>query len=544
MTAKIFRNSFFAGLLVLLAAAVLFLSVMYSKDTAQTFEKLEAETAAIAPAAEQLGLSYLRTLETDSRITWIAADGAVLYDNAAAPDEMDNHLAREEITAALASGTGRATRYSKTGSSRTHYYARRLADGSVLRAACTQSSVTALARSMLTPVAWIVLLIVVLCAAISFRVARQITRPINTIDLDAPDEKHTYPELRPLAARIREQNRTIHRQLSELSRRQRELAAITEQMQEGFLLLSCAGDVLSGNHSARAVLALPEGTVNFRTLDEPEFIRAAETALSGERAETMLHRKDAVWRLSANPVLRYGRVTGAVVLLLDVTEREEREALRREFSANVSHELKTPLTSISGFAELMKEGLVPPERMREFSADIYRESSRMIALVDDIMNLSRLDEGAALPRTAVDLYALAAGVKQSLQSAAERCDVTLRLLGQSETVEGNEPLLREMLYNLCDNAIKYNVPGGSVTVNVWRSGAHPCLSVADTGIGIPQAHQERIFERFYRVDKSHSKEVGGTGLGLSIVKHAVQYHGAHLELKSAPGKGTAITVTF
>ena len=229
---------------------------------------------------------------------------------------------------------------------------------------------------------------------------------------------------------------------------------------------------------------------------------------------------------------------------MDVTEREEREALRREFSANVSHELKTPLTSISGFAELMKEGLVPPEKMREFSTDIYRESSRMIALVDDMMNLSRLDEGAALPRTTVDLYTLAEGVTQSLRDAAGRCGVTLRLLGQHEQVEGVEQLLREMLYNLCDNAIKYNVPGGSVTVNVWRNGQHPCVSVSDTGIGIPQADQERIFERFYRVDKSHSKAVGGTGLGLSIVKHAAQYHGAQLELSSAPGRGTSVTVTF
>ena len=520
MTAKIFRNSFFVGLLVLLAAGILFLSVMYANDETFAFDELETEMAVLAPAVERLGLPYLQELDAAGRVTWIAADGSVLYDNSARKDNMENHLAREEIAAALETGEGRATRDSQTGGARTHYIARRLADGSVLRTACTQTSLARLILNLLLPVLWIVLLILVLCAAVSFRLARQITSPINQIDLDAPGENAVYPELRPLAARIREQNRTIRFQLTELSRRQQEFSAITEQMREGFLLLDANWDILSGNHSAKTLLALPQDAAN------------------------LLHLSDGVWQLTANPVASFGRPSGAVLLLMDVTEREEREALRREFSANVSHELKTPLTSISGFAELMKEGLVPPEKMREFSADIYRESSRMIALVDDMMNLSRLDEGAALPRTTVDLYALAEGVTQSLRDAAGRCGVTLRLLGQHEQVEGVEQLLREMLYNLCDNAIKYNVPGGSVTVNVWRNGQHPCVSVSDTGIGIPQADQERIFERFYRVDKSHSKAVGGTGLGLSIVKHAAQYHGAQLELSSAPGRGTSVTVTF
>ena len=545
MTAKIFRNSFFVGLLVLLAAGILFLSVMYGNDRTFAFDELRAETAALAPAVERLGLSYLEETNLPGRVTWVAPDGSVLYDNSAQKDDMENHLAREEIAAALETGEGSATRRSGTDSARTHYYALRLADGSVLRAACTQTSLARLILNLLLPVFWIVLLILVLCAAVSFRLARQITSPINAIDLDAPNEAAAYPELRPLVTRIREQNRTIRCQLAELSRRQQEFSAITEQMREGFLLLDANWDILSGNRSAKALLGLPEQAADLRAAQPPEAVlHAVETALSGTHAETTLHLADGVWQLTVNPALSYGRVSGAVLLLMDVTEREEREALRREFSANVSHELKTPLTSISGFAELMKEGLVPPEKMREFSADIYRESSRMIALVDDIMNLSKLDEGAALPRTTVDLYALADGVVQSLQSAAGRCGVTMRLLGQHERVEGVEQLLREMLYNLCDNAIKYNVSGGSVTVNVWRNGTHPCVSVSDTGIGIPQAHQERIFERFYRVDKSHSREVGGTGLGLSIVKHAVQYHGAQLELKSAPGKGTAITVTF
>ena len=545
MTAKIFRNSFFAGLVVLLSSGLLFLSVMYTNYKAQAFEKLETELSALVPATEQIGLPYLRALTPEDRITWVAADGSVLYDSAATTSTLDNHLDRAEIAAAFQTGEGRSSRYSGTHMARTHYYARLLSDGTVLRTACTQDSIAALGLSMLTPVLWIALLVIVLCAALSFRLARQITRPINAIDLDAPDESVVYPELRPLVTRLREQNRTIRQQLTELSRRQQEFAAITEQMREGFLLLDHSGGILSSNRSARTLLGLSADTTDLRAACSlPELTRAVDTALSGAHAETTLHLAGSTWQLTVNPVLTHGQTSGAVLILMDVTEREEREALRREFSANVSHELKTPLTSISGFAELMQAGLVPPEKMQEFSADIYRESRRMIALVDDIMDLSRLDEGAVLPHTAVDLHALASSVLQTLQPVADRQSVTLHLLGSAQIIEGSPQLLQEMLYNLCDNAIKYNVPGGSVTVNVWRSGAHPRVSVSDTGIGIPPAHQSRIFERFYRVDKSHSKEVGGTGLGLSIVKHAVQYHGAQIELKSAPGKGTSITVTF
>ena len=545
MKAKIFRSSFAVALVALLAAGILFLSVMYTNDGTLAFEKLEAETAALAPGTEDGGAAYLKRAAGDDRITWVAADGTILYESAADAEQMENHLSREEIAAALQTGASRSSRYSGTGLTETLYFARRLSDGSVLRAACTRQSLASLVGKLIGPVLWIATLVIVLCAALSFRLARQITEPLNAIDPDAPDEKAAYPELRPLVGRISEQNRTIRQQLMELSRRQQAFSAITANMQEGFLLLSEKGEILSGNRSAQELLGLSEMRGDLRTVcTQPELLRAVDTALGGTHAGAVLHLSSGVWQLTANPVLGYGRCTGAVLMLMNVTEREEREALRREFSANVSHELKTPLTSISGFAELMQAGLVPPEKMREFSADIYRESRRMIALVDDIMNLSRLDEGVSLPRGPVDLYALSAQVLETLRPAAERQQVTLRLLGQHECVDGVEQLLHEMLYNLCDNAIKYNRPGGSVSVNIWRSGAHPCVSVSDTGIGIPQAHQARIFERFYRVDKSHSKEVGGTGLGLSIVKHAAQYHGAQIELKSAPDKGTAITVTF
>ena len=322
MTAKIFRNSFFVGLLVLLAAGILFLSVMYANDETLAFDELETEMAVLAPAVERLGLPYLQELDAAGRVTWIAADGSVLYDNSARKDNMENHLAREEIAAALETGEGRATRDSQTGGARTHYIARRLSDGSVLRTACTQTSLARLILNLLLPVLWIVLLILVLCAAVSFRLARQITSPINQIDLDAPGENAVYPELRPLAARIREQNRTIRFQLTELSRRQQEFSAITEQMREGFLLLDANWDILSGNRSAKTLLALPQDAASLRGASlPPEAARAVEAALSGTHAEALLHLSDGVWQLTANPVASFGRPSGVVLLLMDVTER-------------------------------------------------------------------------------------------------------------------------------------------------------------------------------------------------------------------------------
>ena len=357
-----------------------------------------------------------------------------------------------------------------------------------------------------------------------------------------------FPELQPLISRLQEQNRTIRTQLSELSTRQREFDAITENMREGFLIVDDKCNILSSNRSALRLLGI-DGTPKPENLHQAvcsgELLTLVDAALDGTRGDEELSFGGGTWQLYANPVITGSRVTGAIVIFMDVTEREQREALRREFSANVSHELKTPLTSITGFAELMKEGMVPKEKMQEFSGDIYRESRRLIDLVDDIIQLSRLDEGTAnFAKTPVDLYVLAGGVIESLRPVAQRQNITLSLSGQHAVIQGVEQLLQEMVYNLCDNAIKYNVPGGNVAVSVWQNGPTTTLSVVDTGIGIPYADQSRVFERFYRVDKSHSKEVGGTGLGLSIVKHAAQYHGAKIELKSDPGKGTAIAVNF
>lgn len=548
MTGKILRISYLVAISALLASALLFFGVMYRDYEDGAFARLRAEAAAIAQGLGAVGSDYFDSFAPDDRVTWIAANGTVLYDSTAPAQLLESHADREEIDQALQTGEAQTSRYSKTLLQRTFYYAKLLEGGTVLRVSCTQNSLPAMILMLLTPFLWVATLVLILCGVLSYRLARQITKPLNAINPDNPAPLPSYPELTPLFDKLREQNRTIGKQMNELQLRQREFTAITENMREGFLLVDCKMHVLSSNHSALEVLGrreLKPGCLLYDAECSQEIFDAVDTALSGSHAELLLTIDETSWQVLANPVVASGQVAGAVVLFMDVTEREQRERLRREFSANVSHELKTPLTSISGFAELMKEGLVPPEKIPEFSGDIYKESLRLIGLVNDIIQLSRLDENSTqFQRAPVDLYDLCAQSLERLSPVAARQSVTLALTGEHAEIMGVEQLLKEMIYNLLDNAIKYNVPGGSVTASVRKSAGRTILSVADTGIGIPYAHQPRVFERFYRVDKSHSKEVGGTGLGLSIVRHAAQYHGARLELKSQPGKGTTITVTF
>ena len=548
MTGKILRISYLVAISALLASALLFFGVMYRDYEDSAFARLRAEAAAIAQGLGAVGSDYFDSFVPDDRVTWIAASGTVLYDSAAPAQLLESHAGREEIDQALQTGEAQTSRYSKTLLQRTFYYAKLLEGGTVLRVSCTQNSLPAMILMLLTPFLWVATLVLILCGVLSYRLARQITKPLNAINPDNPAPLPSYPELTPLFDKLREQNRTIGKQMNELQLRQREFTAITENMREGFLLVDCKMHVLSSNHSALEVLGgreLKPGCLLYDAQCSQEIFDAVDTALSGSHAELLLTIDETSWQVLANPVVASGQVAGAVVLFMDVTEREQRERLRREFSANVSHELKTPLTSISGFAELMKEGLVPPEKIPEFSGDIYKESLRLIGLVNDIIQLSRLDENSTqFQRAPVDLYDLCAQSIERLSPVAARQSVTLALTGEHAEIMGVEQLLKEMIYNLLDNAIKYNVPGGSVTASVRKSAGRTILSVSDTGIGIPYAHQPRVFERFYRVDKSHSKEVGGTGLGLSIVRHAAQYHGARLELKSQPGKGTTITVTF
>lgn len=538
MTGKIIRSLFSLAMLVLVIGAALFSGILYGYYEKQSFASLAQEAEQLQQTMEYVSPEQMRSTD---RITLISPDGTVLYDSVARADAMENHLSREEVAQALREGTGKSSHYSSTVLKKNLYYALRLEDGNVLRLSREQSSLGAMLLNMAWPIAATVAGLLLLAAGLSVRLARQITQPINAISPDDPQD--VYPELQPLTQRLRQQRETIRNQMDELSRRMREFSAMTENMSEGFLLIDLRGHVLTENHSAS--MLLPTDADNIAKCSQRELCQAAQQALTGQRCERLLQQGERTLSVIASPVLESGQVTGAVVLTLDVTEREQREKLRREFSANVSHELKTPLTSISGFAELMSQGLVPPDKVREFSLDIQKECTRLTNLVEDIIDLSRLEEGGGdMTWEYIDLYTLCDDVLQSLEPVAKRQAVTLRLAGESLQVRGVYQVLREMIYNLCDNAIKYNRSGGSVTVTVARSAGRASVAVADTGIGIPYEDQSRVFERFYRVDKSHSRAIGGTGLGLSIVKHAAALHGAEIKLQSQPEDGTVITVLF
>ena len=538
MTGKIIRSLFSLAMLVLVIGAALFSGILYGYYEKQSFASLAQEAEQLQQTMEYVSPEQMRSTD---RITLISPDGTVLYDSVARADAMENHLSREEVVQALREGTGKSSHYSSTVLKKNLYYALRLEDGNILRLSREQSSLGAMLLNMAWPIAATVAGLLLLAAGLSVRLARQITQPINAISPDDPQD--VYPELQPLTQRLRQQRETIRNQMDELSRRMREFSAMTENMSEGFLLIDLRGRVLTENHSAS--MLLPTDADNIAKCSQRELCQAAQQALTGQRCEQLLQQGERTLSVIASPVLESGQVTGAVVLTLDVTEREQREKLRREFSANVSHELKTPLTSISGFAELMSQGLVPPDKVREFSLDIQKECTRLTNLVEDIIDLSRLEEGGGdMTWEDIDLYTLCDDVLQSLEPVAKRQTVTLRLAGESLQVRGVYQVLREMIYNLCDNAIKYNRSGGSVTVTVARSAGRASVTVADTGIGIPYEDQSRVFERFYRVDKSHSRAIGGTGLGLSIVKHAAALHGAEIKLQSQPEDGTVITVLF
>lgn len=538
MTGKIIRSLFSLAMLVLVIGAALFSGILYGYYEKQSFASLAQEAEQLQQTMEYVSPEQMRSTD---RITLISPDGTVLYDSVARADAMENHLSREEVAQALREGTGKSSHYSSTVLKKNLYYALRLEDGNILRLSREQSSLGAMLLNMAWPIAATVAGLLLLAAGLSVRLARQITQPINAISPDDPQD--VYPELQPLTQRLRQQRETIRNQMDELSRRMREFSAMTENMSEGFLLIDLRGHVLTENHSAS--MLLPTDADNIAKCSQRELCQAAQQALTGQRCERLLQQGERTLSVIASPVLESGQVTGAVVLTLDVTEREQREKLRREFSANVSHELKTPLTSISGFAELMSQGLVPPDKVREFSLDIQKECTRLTNLVEDIIDLSRLEEGGGdMTWEDIDLYTLCDDVLQSLEPVSKRQTVTLRLVGESLQVRGVYQVLREMIYNLCDNAIKYNRSGGSVTVTVARSAGRASVTVADTGIGIPYEDQSRVFERFYRVDKSHSRAIGGTGLGLSIVKHAAALHGTEIKLQSQPEDGTVITALF
>ena len=549
MTAKLFRTSMAVAVSVMVLSIALFMGMLYQYFSDQMMTELESETWLVSRGVELDGMDYLNGLHTTSRVTWVAADGTVLYDNEADASTMENHADREEILEALTSETGTAQRFSSTLSEQTLYVTQRLSDGTVIRLASAQKTVGLLLISMIQPILIILVLSLLLSAVLASRLSKGLIKPILSLDLEHPEDCETYDELTPLLSRLKRQNDTIQQQMNLLKQRQTEFAALTDNMSEGFLLLDRQGHVLSHNSGALRLLGVeePEGEVNVLVLNREEpFRQAVDEALSGKRSQQMLHLNGRYCKLLANPVLADGKPAGAVLVLLDVTEQEQRDELRREFTANVSHELKTPLTSISGIAEIMQSGMVKPEDIQSFAGDIYQEAQRLIALVEDIIRLSRLDEGAeSLERESVNLLSVAQDVARRLDSAAQKAGVTLKVMGLSVEVRGIPSVLDEMVYNLCDNAIKYNHPGGTVNVTVAPADDGSAeVTVEDTGIGIPVEDQSRVFERFYRVDKSHSKEIGGTGLGLSIVKHGASLHGAPIHMDSQVGRGTSVQLLF
>jgi len=525
------------------------MGVLYEYFSGVQCSQLRMQTELAAQGASLEGVRYFEGLDvTDYRITWISADGTVLYDSRKDSAEMENHLEREEIKQALSEGMGESSRYSVTLLERSIYCAKRLADDTVLRLSMSQNTPLTLILGMTQPVCMIFAAAVILSLTLAFRLSKVIVKPLNESDLDHPLDNEGYEELMPLLRRIAAQQCEIRRQREELCRKQREFEAVTTGMAEGIVLLNEKKVILSINPAALRLFAADASCVGRyllsvnRSLELQELLQKAG---EGMHAELRMELVGGTYQLDASPVFSDGLVSGVVLLMLDVTEKEKAEQMRREFTANVSHELKTPLHTISGSAELMANGMVKQEDITKFSRKIYTEAQRMIRLVEDILRLSRLDEGGdGMKWEEVDLYTLAAETVQTLLPEAEAAGIQINLAGKSAMVHGVRQQLQSIIFNLCDNAVKYNRRGGSVSVTVEAGEEGTVLSVADTGIGIPQEHQERIFERFYRVDKSHSKEIGGTGLGLSIVKHAAKLHNAAVAVHSAVDGGTTVKVCF
>ncbi|MGM9648244.1 MAG: sensor histidine kinase [Eubacteriales bacterium] len=557
MTKRIFRSIFLVAIAVLAVSFLLSLAMLYGYFNDQYAVGLQDQAQFIAAGLESQGKTYLENLESPegmegnalhTRITWVAADGTVLFDNTVDPLTLGNHLDREEIREAIAAGEGSATRYSDTLTRETVNYAKRLSDGSVLRVSDSHDSMLTLLLRLLAPILGVAAVVVTVSGLLSYGIARKVTEPLNQLDLSHPERSKTYKELTPLLDRLTKQNQQIREQMEQLKRRQKEFAAITENMSEGLLVVDAMGNLLSYNVGALHLLdaAHIEPSANVLTIDDSEgFHRAITGALDGMHATELADYDGRVYQIIANPVREKNETVGAVLMILDVTEREEREKLRREFSANVTHELKTPLTSISGFAEMIQMGIARPEDVGHFAGKIHSEAQRLLGLIDDILRLSQLDENS-IPgeKTAVDLSSLTAQVVERLLPTAGRRAVTIETRLSPAKVMGVSQILDEMIYNLVDNAIKYNHEQGKVFVTLEKEGGKVRLTVRDTGIGIPDADRARVFERFYRVDKSHSKEIGGTGLGLSIVKHGAAFHGAALTLDSTPGQGTVVSVLF
>ena len=548
MTRKIFLSIMAAAAVVLLCSVLIIMGCLYDYFGGVQERQLEDELALAQTGVECSGKTYLKALEGESyRLTWIAPSGEVLFDSQADESSMENHAQREEVRQALETGEGQSSRYSSTLLEKTIYYAKKLADGSVLRISISRATAGVLVMGMLQPMLVVLAAALILALVLAKRIAARIVAPLNRLDLEKPLENDTYEELSPLLTRINQQRRQIDAQLRTLQQKKDEFDQITASMNEGLVLMNEKGTVLSINPAARELFHAEPDCVgrDFLTVERSHEISCAiRRALEEGHAELRVERGGHEYQLDISRIESEGTVIGAVLLAFDVTEQAFAERNRREFTANVSHELKTPLQSIMGSAELIENGLVKQEDMPRFVGHIRTEAARLVTLIEDIIRLSQLDEGGELPFEPVDLKKLAEEASASLASAAAEKQVTIRVHGDDRQITTVRRLASEIIYNLCDNAVKYNREGGSVDVTIDGTAHGAVVTVQDTGIGIPPEHQSRVFERFYRVDKSHSRQSGGTGLGLSIVKHAVQYLGGRIELESQPGKGTTMRVHF
>lgn len=549
MTKRIFKSILLAAFVVLLASAGLTLGVLYNHFGNQLEKELRTEAEYLAIAVEKEGMKAFDSLPADAqRITYVDTDGTVLFDNAAEADQMENHKEREEIEEAMETGRGSAVRTSDTLSRKTLYFALRLGDGTVLRVSSEQYNVPGLIGGMVQPMLLILLLMLIISGFLASRLAKHIVNPLNGLDLDHPQENQTYDEIAPLLTKISRQQNSLQREIADAKRQQEEFSIITENMEEGFLVIDSHTEVLSYNSSALRLLGAEEKQArqSVLALNRSEaFQDTVERVLSGQHVISNQEFQGISCQVAANPVFQDGRVTGAVILILDVTEKMNGEKMRREFTANVSHELKTPLTSISGFAEIISDGFVRPEDTKKFAGRIFNEAQRLITLVNDVIKISQLDEGK-LPyeRESVDLYETVREILKRMEESANAEGIHLYLYGPHVKADTVRTILEEVLYNLCDNGIKYNKKGGSLTVTLSMEGDCPRITVEDTGIGISEEDQKRIFERFYRVDKSHSKAIGGTGLGLSIVKHGSMFLGGDMKVESTLGEGSRFILTL
>ena len=549
MTKKIFKSNILVAVVVLIFGIACVMAILYQHFGKQIDTELKKEATYLVYGVEQNGVDYLNQIkEKDDRITYIAEDGTVLYDNQADASSMENHSDRKEVQEALKSGSGRAERDSKTLSQKTIYYALRLSDNTVLRVSSTQFSVWVLLMEMVPPMIGIAVVMLILAGLVSMHMANRIVEPINNVDLEHPEENQIYEEVGPLLSKIYKQNRQIRSQLEAARRNQEEFTIITENMQEGLLVIDSYTMILSGNSSAWKMFQMQKpkiGECVYSLNRGEEFRLMIEQVLRGEHGSVRLRLGGEVVQMIANPVTREQRVAGAVLLLINETEKVEREQLRREFSANVSHELMTPLTAVSGFAEIIRNGLVRQEDVQKFAGRIYDEAQRLIALIEDTIRVSQLDEEETpYDWEELDACQVVRDVCGRLKEIADKKNVHFYIDGDKTMLYSVRPILDEIIYNLCDNGIKYNKEDGTVSIHLRDLGEQVEIRVKDNGIGIPAEDQNRVFERFYRVDKSHSKEIGGTGLGLSIVKHGVVFLGGTLNLVSEIGKGTEITMTF